>query len=282
MEYAGWSRGGMYAKNLLSLQVENVLGGEKDLKALNDTLVAAGDALYPQAALLSVADTRSFNMGKWAARALGNNLTTIYQYDTATGNAFRLPHRHLRGPLANRRLCRRVRRRLCEAGPAGLSVTDAGRELYSEMNKARGVNRQDAKNLVAKGLERLNDVELRMAAGNLYTLPYASFLTDMPLDSSRYNREMYAVPFAQMVLQGLVGYTGTPVNNNADYQEQLVRSAAFGAQLTFCFTYQPSDFLSGSYVVDYCSTRLPRLGWKSPPPRINARPTACRKSPMPT
>ena len=50
-----------YTCLLYTSQVENVLGGEKDLKALNDTLVAAGDALYPQAALLSVADTRSFN-----------------------------------------------------------------------------------------------------------------------------------------------------------------------------------------------------------------------------
>ncbi len=254
MEYAGWSRGGMYAKNLLSLQVENVLGGEKDLKALNDTLVAAGDALYPQAALLSVADTRGFNMGKWAARALGNNLTTIYQYDTATGNRFDYRIGTYVAPSQIDAYVGGFAADYAKLGLPGLSVTDAGRELYSEMNKARGVNRQDAKNLVAKGLERLNDVELRMAAGNLYTLPYASFLTDMPLDSSRYNREMYAVPFTQMVLQGLVGYTGTPVNNNADYQEQLVRSAAFGAQLTFCFTYQPSDFLSGSYVVDYCST----------------------------
>ena len=99
-----------------------------------------------------------------------------------------------------------------------------GRELYADMNKSGGVNRQDAQIVVTEALEQMKGQNLMITGGNLYTWPHTDYITGLPMDSSRYRREQYAVPFVQKVLHGYKEYGTSPINNAADYKEAMLRA----------------------------------------------------------
>ncbi len=254
VQYIGWCNGGVYTQHLQKLKVEKVLGGAGGLTTLAQQLAAQGDALYPRVELMEVANTKGFNTQKLAARALGNNLTALYQYDTATGWHYDYRVGTLVAPAALGDYTAAFLRNYNKLDVGAVSVTDMGRELYADMNKAAGVNRQDALGMVGEALAQLNGQKLMVAGGNLYTWAGAEYITSLPTDSSRYSREQYAVPFVQMVLHGYKAYGTSPINNAADYKEAMLRAVAFGAHANFRFIYAPSEFLNGTYYIENLST----------------------------
>ena len=252
--YLGWCNGGLYTKQLNKIKVEKALGGADGLAALQASLESAGDRLYPRVELVTVSNLDGFNTKKMAARALGNNLSTLYSYDVATGNHYDYRIGTYVAPAALGGYVSSFLKSYDTLGVNGLNVSDIGRDLFSDMNKEAGLNRQQSLELVGEALDSLSGKDLMVSVGNAYTWPSASYITDIPLDSSRYNREQYAVPFVQMVLHGYIGYGSSPVNNSADYREALLRAVAFGAHASFRWTYASSSFLNGTYFIDNLST----------------------------
>ena len=60
-----------------------------------------------------------------------------------------------------------------------LNVTDMGRELYADMNKSGGVNRQDAQIVVTEALEQMKGHNLMITGGNLYTWPHTDYILSL-------------------------------------------------------------------------------------------------------
>ena len=69
--------------------------------------------------------------------------------------------------------------------------------------------REDTKNTVVDILSGIRGVSVK--TGNAYTWASAEYIEGIPLDSSRYKREEYSVPFVQMVLRGYIGYSSSPL-----------------------------------------------------------------------
>ncbi len=254
LHYQGWCNGGLYTKHVQKLNVEKVLGGKNGLLALDAALTKNGDTLYPRVQFVSVQNTNGFNTRKMAARALGNNLSAVYHYDVATGNSFDYRIGTYVAPAYLSEYISAFIKSYRSLGLNSLAVTDIGRDLYSEMNKSAGLDRAKSKELTVQSLSLLDGQHTAISTGNMYTWPYADYISSIPLDSSRYNREMYAVPFVQMVIHGLKGYSSEPINNGYDYRHQMLRAVSFGADATFRFTYTTDDFLNGTYFIDNLST----------------------------
>lgn len=68
--------------------------------------------------------------------------------------------------------------------------------------------------------------------GNDYTAPYSDWIVGMDLEGSGYTIIDRTVPFYQMAIHGLVEYTGSPLNLAGDWQEELLKSAEYGADLS--------------------------------------------------
>jgi hypothetical protein len=80
--------------------------------------------------------------------------------------------------------------------------------------------------------------------GNLYALPYADRLENVPLDSTGYDLSDETIPFYQIAAHGLVQYAGTPINLAADPRNQFLRSVEYGAIPTFTLTQNDTALLS--------------------------------------
>lgn len=117
----------------------------------------------------------------------------------------------------------------------GLSLRNTGYLLNSDYNPKDRVSREEAKANQSAILKDASENGVIINAGNAYAIPYADIVTSMDISNSNMAIIDYDVPFYQMAIHGLVDYTGCPINNVEDYEYELLKSAEFGAGLSFTF-----------------------------------------------
>lgn len=118
----------------------------------------------------------------------------------------------------------------------GISVSDAGRILYSD----KKTDRQTARNTVSSLLRAVSNYgQLSIEGGNIYTLYNADMITEMELDTFWQESENYeSVPFVQSILHGNVLYTGLPIDaGNPLYRYEMLRFIEYGALPSYEWIY---------------------------------------------
>lgn len=140
----------------------------------------------------------------------------------------------------------------------GLSLTGFSRFLYPDYNsKQKFTSTQSA----AAWQDLLASLQqpLSLEYGNLYALPYASRLFNVPIESSHTNVADEDVPFFQMVVHGLLPYSSEAGNLFYDQKLQTLQWVEFGCQPRFELTYErasalkntPYNQLYSSYYADW-------------------------------
>ena len=89
----------------------------------------------------------------------------------------------------------------------GISVGTLGTALNSDFDDDEPYNREDARTFVKRALEYIagsgdQALDVMVDGGNVYTWKYVRHILNAPLDSSRYIRSSYSVPFLGVVLHG--------------------------------------------------------------------------------
>ena len=79
--------------------------------------------------------------------------------------------------------------------------------------------------------------------GNAYTWKYADHILDMPLDSSRYIKSTYTVPFLGYVLHGYKNFTGSAINMAGDIRYEILKCIENGAYMYFILSYDNTELL---------------------------------------
>lgn len=120
-------------------------------------------------------------------------------------------------------------------GGAGISLRDIGYELSADYNQKQLVTRE---NMKKEQVALLNGIKasgqkIMTNMGNDYTLGVTDFITNMDLNGSGYTILDAAVPFYQIAIHGYVNYAGEALNLTADCEEELLKSAEYGAGLYF-------------------------------------------------
>ena len=87
--------------------------------------------------------------------------------------------------------------------------------------------------------------------GNDYAVPYVDMVTNMDLRGSEYTIIDKNVPFYQIAVHGYIDYTGESINICGDDQEQLLRSAEYGAGLSFTLMSESSFVLQKTLYSEY-------------------------------
>ncbi len=82
-----------------------------------------------------------------------------------------------------------------------------------------------------------------MNTGYAYSVPWANIITDMAIDDQGFGITDVSVPFYQIVLHGLVPYTGPAINLAEDYTKDLMKTIESGAGLYFSFMTEETTVL---------------------------------------
>ena len=102
-------------------------------------------------------------------------------------------------------------------GIEGLALCDLGTKLDADYHRAAGrfVDRQRALALHKEQMSRMSTeagLSLMLDAPNAYALANASAIVNLPMTSARWNIINRSVPFYQIVISGLIPYSGPPAN----------------------------------------------------------------------
>ena len=122
----------------------------------------------------------------------------------------------------------------------GLTVTDAGRTIYSDQKN----DRQSAMKTVSSLLRAVSNYgKLCVENGNIYSVYNADIVSGMEFDTFYPESEYYeAVPFAQSVLHGTVLYTGQPIDaGNPLFRYEMLRYIEYGAVPSYEWIYSEAN-----------------------------------------
>ena len=123
---------------------------------------------------------------------------------------------------------------------AKASLGDAANLLYSDYTSKTG-NRSALKAAVTELLDGAGAT--LMSWPNAYALPYAAYVTDVPMHASNLSLADEAVPFYARVLQGRVGFSGAAVNLADEPRTAFLYALESGGDLAFTLAAENTDEL---------------------------------------
>ncbi|HZK34653.1 MAG TPA: DUF5696 domain-containing protein [Bacillota bacterium] len=260
IRYLAWANGGMDYSAFNRVNVERVLGGPKKLKELNEMLEEIDTDLFMDADLAYVSRDKwfdGFSPHTHTSRMLDKTYAGLRRPDMASGLMDNSTFKFVLNPRVMKSFAESFANQYKNLGITGLSVGSIGRDLNSDKDEKRGVNRDCAQDHTKEIFEDLaQSHEIMTEGGNSYSYPYASHIIALDSESSGYPDTDYSVPFVQMVLHGSSSYSSTPINLSGDPETELLKAVENGAGLYFELVYQNANKLKNTgyrnlYSVDY-------------------------------
>lgn len=238
VKFTGWCNGGVSQKLLKKVKTISDLGSKKSLNSLISTAKSAGVDIYLDGSTQYAHDSNlldGFFSYRDAARLISKERAELYQYSVVTyaarehAETYFLLHTDLAMQMADNLI------KYAAKQGAGVSFRDNGKDLSSDFYEKKVSGRQAVMNRQAEQMKAMADAgqKIMINMGNDYALPYCDMVTNMNLQGSDYTILDACVPFYQMAVHGYVNYTGESLNLTEDAEEELLRSAEYGAGLSF-------------------------------------------------
>ena len=221
------------------------LGGRGSFRRMANDLYDMGAELFPDVNLIQVqVGSPGVNVRRHSVQGHDNsprfihlhNPSTLYNDTRFSPHAYVCPRRM--DSIVNRLYPRSERFNL-----TGLSANSIGQNVYSSLGRQR-INRTSTQDMWIEALETLSQENLmHFSNPNAYAFPFASDITNMPTNSSRFNVSTRDVPFMQIALAGLVNTGTRPINAFYNYEYQALRALETGTNLKFTFGARNFDAL---------------------------------------
>ncbi len=238
VKLTGWMNGGVKQQVLNKVKPVSSLGNKKSLQSLIDSSAEKGIDVYLNGMTDFAKDSNMFDgfiVFSDAARFASKEKAELYEYSTTTfSQRDDLDEYYL---LKHDLIMEGIDTVLDTAKSynAGVSFENVGKDLSSDYKRGGYHNRQDVLEAQIEKLKAADDAGAKMMinTGNDYAVPYVDMITNMDLGGSGYTIIDYEVPFYQLALHGYINYTDESLNLTQHMNEVLLRSAEFGAGLSF-------------------------------------------------
>lgn len=256
VKLTGWLNGGVQQKVLEKTKLVSELGGKKDFRAMVSSATDAGADVYLDGITNYAYDSGLFDgffAQTDAARFVSKEKAELYPYNTVSYNKRESQDSYylLRGALIPE-MARNLAAVADKYG-AGVSFHDYGSELSSDFYRKDPLSRQAALNQQAAQLKEMKDSGkgIMLNRGNDYAAPCADMIANMDLNGAKYTIIDRTIPFYQFALHGYVNYTGEPLNLTQNEEEVLLKSAEYGAGLSFTMMKETAFTLQNTLYSEY-------------------------------
>jgi len=238
VNYNDWTNANISEKISDSASPSGLLGGKSDFNKLLDYSAENGVKLYP------AVDNLTFKSGKgyWTitdtAIRTSNEYSRQIEYDLAYNveNKFYKPL-SLFSPASYDKMFKKLFNSYEKYGLTNISLGSATTKIYGDYGN-NAVSREMAKFILEKNFAAADEKVGSILAdqANAYALPYADHIINVPLSSSKFDIFDAEIPFYQIVMHGVVPYSTTPVNGDADIGKLVLQAIASGSNFHFDFT----------------------------------------------
>ncbi len=264
----GYANGGMYPKMPYNLKWERSVSKDVSMQELFDYAanVSGGEmGIYPEFDFSYVMSTGLFDglsMRKHLVKTIDDRYASKREY-IATQQRYGGYYQMAISPAYFSHFYTKfINKYLDYDNVTGISVGSLGSALNSDFDEDEPYNREDARTFVKKALEYLSgadqsNLSVMVDGGNVYTWQYVDHILDVSLDSSRYIKSSYSVPFVGVVLHGYMNFAGSPLNMEGDIDYAKLKAIENGASLYFTLSYantellKEDDLLSKYYSIRY-------------------------------
>ena len=211
------------------------LGGKSDFKKLMDYASANNISIYPAVDNLTFKSGGGyFTMTDTAVR-VSNAYSRQIEYDLAHSveNKF-YKAMSLLTPRKYEKMFTNLGKSYSKNGISNISVGSATTVIYGDYGK-KSTSREIFKNNLQGYMDGLqSSVGSILADGaNAYVLKYVDHISNVPLNSSKYDVFDIEIPFYQIVMSGLKPVSTTAVNGDAQISDLVLRAIASGSNLRF-------------------------------------------------
>lgn len=241
--YRGIFGGAVNQSQISNLTPIKALGGLNEFNLLTDYMNAQQLEIYPDINIISAAKGNLSN---------GNTATSLSRSDLShnlmtnaltTGKQIIYPRTLLRLNKLESAVID-ILTNTKELNITGYCIDDAGEILYSDYSSNSNFNRQKASDHIASQSEALvTGKKLMVNNGNMYMLKNATIVSNIPFSTAYETGNAYvAVPFVQMILHGMMYYSGEPLNLTDNPEMSLLKCIEYGAIPSFEWYYNSIEF----------------------------------------
>lgn len=236
LRYKGALSGGADQSSIMTASLLARLGSRSDLKDLVEYVNAQNMEMYLDVDLLSAAKGDSFSSGKTAGSIFGKKA----EYNAANRASATLGKETYAKRLLGMKYVEKSIVELLSntrfSQFTGFCLNDVGSLLYSDYKN--GFNRQESAEMISEQLPSLTaNMKLMTDTGNFCVIKNVSFISHLPSSASQSRSAYVSVPFLQLVLHGIVGYSGEPLNFSEDTKTSFLRCVEYGASPAYEWTY---------------------------------------------
>lgn len=236
LRYKGALSGGADQSSIMTASLLARLGSRSDLKDLVEYVNAQNMEMYLDVDLLSAAKGDSFSSGKTAGSIFGKKA----EYNAANRASATLGKEAYAKRLLGMKYVEKSIVELLSntrfSQFTGFCLNDVGSLLYSDYKN--GFNRQESAEMISEQLPSLTaNMKLMTDTGNFCVIKNVSFISHLPSSASQDRSAYVSVPFLQLVLHGIVGYSGEPLNFSEDTKTSFLRCVEYGASPAYEWTY---------------------------------------------
>ncbi|MDR0877278.1 MAG: DUF5696 domain-containing protein, partial [Treponema sp.] len=243
IKLTGWFNDSVEHGNPEKVHLISELGGANDLRKLVSASNRFGYRIYGEGDLMYIRRNSlfdSFVVNRDAIRYISGDIAEIFPYNPVVYGFVKTSVIEKPSYIATPGYTEKLIRSFAESAQKygmGTGLRSIGRRLGGDYYEKRFVSREDSMKMQAAALNELKnkDVNILIPRGNIYAVPYADLITEMPLTDHAYGITDHSVPFYQIVLHGIVSYMGNPINLAEDYTLNLLKCIESGAGLYFSF-----------------------------------------------
>lgn len=259
----GWFNGGVNHESIKSISLENI-GSKGDLKTLQSRLQETGGGIYPNVNIGTVSyETPLFIEFVEASRNIRGRVALITPYNRATELSefkTRDGYKYVLNPATIPKNIESFLKKYDKYDINSLSIGDVGSLLASNKDKKDFVLRETSKNITAEILSNISSQidNVMIETGNIYALPYADHIVNIPIGSNKNHLIDKDIPFYQIVAHGYVNYGSSPLNlyDAYNYEQMLLNLIEYGASPLFTVTSLPTSNLKNTAYQDNYSTEF--------------------------
>ncbi len=255
--YEDFNDAGIVGEIAATFQYSSKLGGKGDYEELANYLAQQGYEIFPSCDIMEFG--KSGNGYSFTLNS-SKQITNSYATQTPFELAFGLPSLTkdswtILSPYYFTDIFNKLSDSFRSEGASGISLNQAGSLLYSDFSRENANGRpyfvrSDTKQILQEGYQKLAASGLKILSenANQYLIGYSDYIKDVPLYSSNYDIFSYDIPFAQMVLHGLVPYTTKALNKSASAEELRLLSLVTGTPIHYEMMYEnPNAFSDSEY-----------------------------------
>ena len=237
VNYNEWTKADIKEKVSDTASPASVLGGSGDFNALMEYASANDIAIYPGVDNLTFRSSFKYMTIFDTAIRVSNEFSRQFVYDLAYGiqNKF-YDALSLLSPGSYEKMFTNLAESYSKKGLTNISLGSASTAIYGDYGR-KAISREMMKGIVQEGYSKLDtEVGSVLAEGaNAYVLPYVDHITDVPLNSSKFDIFDADIPFYQIVMHGVKSYSTTAVNGDAQISNLVLNAVASGSNLRFDF-----------------------------------------------